>query len=468
MIWNFNQFKDKTALISDTGKILSYCQLLEAMVLINKKLLDRSLIICLCNNTIGSVVGYLSFLNNNHVPIILDFETNLKYIEDQIIKWKPAFLWLPKEKKHLFPFPTVIIYEDFCLLKVTDIIGTLHQDLALLLSTSGSTGNTKLVRISYSNIVSNTKSIINYLKIDSTERAITLLPMHYSYGLSILNTHLYAGGSIVLTQKSSITKEFWQLIESYKITSISGVPFIYNFLNRLDLSKTNLSSVKVFTQAGGKLSSKLQKEFAQKCIDNNCKFFVMYGQTEATARISYLPSEKTKQKIGSIGIPVPNGRIEIWDENQIIITKENQVGELVYFGNNVCMGYANNTEELLLGDEYKGSLKTGDLGYFDTEGYYYITGRKNRIAKVFGTRVNLDELESLVQLHFQNIEFACVEGEETIKLFIVKNTLLEELKKFLFTATKLSHRGFEFIEVNDIFRNKSGKIMYDLLKTKYD
>lgn len=469
MIWNFNKFKSKTALISDTGKELSYSQLSEAMVVINDKLPERSLIICLCKNTIGSVVGYLSFLNNKHIPIVLDFESSLKNVEDQIIKWTPSYLWLPKDKKHLFPFTSVLDYEDFCLLKITNTTSyKLHQDLALLLSTSGSTGNTKLVRISYNNIVSNTKSIINYLNIDSTERAITLLPMYYSYGLSILNTHLFAGGSVVLTEKSSVTKEFWELVETYKITSISGVPFIYTILNRLDLSKTNLSSVKVFTQAGGKLSPKLQHEFAQKCIENNRKFFVMYGQTEATARISYLPSEKAKQKIGSIGIPVPDGRIEIWDENQILIKKENQVGELVYFGNNVFMGYANDLEDLLIDDYNKGLLKTGDLGYFDAEGYFYITGRKNRIAKVFGTRVNLDELESLVQLNFQNIELACVDGEEKIKLFIVRNTLLEDLKKFLFNVTKLPQRVFEFIEVNDIIRNKSGKIMYDLLKTKYD
>ncbi len=465
MIWNFNQFKNKTALISDNGKKLSYSQLSQAMVLINDKLLKRSLIICLCNNTFGSVVGYLSFVNNNHVPILLDFETNYTIIEAQINKWKPAFLWVPKDKKHLFSFSTVLIFEDYCLLKVTENTSCdLHKDLALLLSTSGSTGNTKLVRLSYKNIISNTKSIINYLNIDTTERAITLLPMHYSYGLSILNTHLFAGGSILLTEKSSVTKEFWQLIETYEITSVSGVPFIYNFLNRLDLSKSNLSSVRVFTQAGGKLSPKLQNEFAQKCIVNNRKFFVMYGQTEATARISYLPSENVIEKTGSIGISIPDGRIEIWDENQEIIKQEKQVGELVYFGNNVCMGYANDAEDLLNDDNYKGFLKTGDLGYFDNEGYFYITGRKNRIAKVFGIRVNLDELETMIQSNFQNLEFACIDGEEKIQLFIVRNSQLEALKKFVFDSTKLPQRGLEFIEINHIIRNKSGKIMYDLLK----
>ena len=465
MIWNFNQFKNKTALISDNGKKLSYSQLSQAMVLINDKLLKRSLIICLCNNTIGSVVGYLSFVNNNHVPILLDFETTYTIIEAQINKWKPAFLWVPKDKKHLFSFSTVLIFDDYFFLKVTENTSCdLHKDLALLLSTSGSTGNTKLVRLSYKNIISNTKSIINYLNIDTTERAITLLPMHYSYGLSILNTHLFAGGSILLTEKSSVTKEFWQLIETYEITSVSGVPFIYNFLNRLDLSKSNLSSVRVFTQAGGKLSPKLQNEFAQKCIVNNRKFFVMYGQTEATARISYLPSENVIEKTGSIGISIPDGRIEIWDENQEIIKQEKQVGELVYFGNNVCMGYANDADDLLNDDNYKGFLKTGDLGYFDNEGYFYITGRKNRIAKVFGIRVNLDELETMIQSNFQNLEFACIDGEEKIQLFIVRNSQLEALKKFVFDSTKLPQRGLEFIEINHIIRNKSGKIMYDLLK----
>lgn len=465
MIWNFNQFKKNTALISDNGKQLSYSELSEALILINDKLSERSLIICLCNNSLGSVVGYLSFLNHYHVPILLDSETTFSVIEAQIDKWQPTFLWLPKDKSYLFPFAKVLIYEEYCLLKVTAKINCdLHKDLALLLSTSGSTGNTKLVRLSYKNIISNTKSIISYLKIDTSARAIMSLPMNYSYGLSILNTHLYAGGSVLLTEKSIITKEFWQLIETYQITSISGVPFSYDFFNRLDLSKSNLSSVKVFTQAGGKLFPKVQSEFAQKCVINKLKFFIMYGQTEATARISYLPSEKVIEKIGSIGVPIPGGRIEIWDDNQIIVKQERQVGEIVYIGNNVCMGYAVELEDLLQGEDFKGVLKTGDLGYFDNEGYFYITGRKNRIAKLYGIRINLDELEIIIQSKFQNIEFACIDGDEKIQLFIVRNKLFEEIKKFIIEVTKLPQRGFEFIETNHIIRNKSGKIMYDLLK----
>jgi acyl-CoA synthetase (AMP-forming)/AMP-acid ligase II len=252
---------------------------------------------------------------------------------------------------------------------------SLHPDLALLLTTSGSTGSPKLVRISYQNLMCNSNSIVEYLKINEKERPITTLPMNYSYGLSIINSHLVAGSTILLTSKSIDEKEFWDFLKNERATSISGVPYTYEMLKRLKFLRMTFPYLNTLTQAGGKLNADLNFEFAKFCEQTNKRFFIMYGQTEATARMSYLPPEYTISKIGSMGIPIPGGQFILTDEKGKELEGDNVVGELVYKGRNVSMGYAITCEDLAKGDENNGILKTGDLAKRDKDNFYYIVGR---------------------------------------------------------------------------------------------
>ena len=198
-----------------------------------------------------------------------------------------------------------------CLYKGDSEDANLYKDLGLLLTTSGSTGSPKLVRLSYENVKANAESIAEYLSIDENERPITSLPMYYSYGISVINSHYIKDATLLLTDHPVIQKLFWMFAQDEKATSIAGVPFTYEMLRRLRIFKMDLPYLKTMTQAGGKLNAKLAKEYIENAQATGKRFFVMYGQTEATARMSYLPLDKALEKYASIGIAIPGGRFAI-------------------------------------------------------------------------------------------------------------------------------------------------------------
>ena len=282
-----------------------------------------------------------------------------------------------------------------------------------MLSTSGTTQNPKFVRLSNSNLYNNTRSIIKYLKIKSDHNTITTMPMGYSYGLSIINTHLSSGSKIILNNKTVFDRSFWKLVDKYKITSFGGVPQLYELLKQLKFEKINLPHLKYLTQAGGKLEKKILKYFENICKEKNIKFIIMYGQTEASPRISYLEWKKFTLKFGSIGKVLSGSKFKILDKRGKYIKSTYSVGELIFFGKNVSLGYASDLEDLYKSDINKGKLFTGDLVYKDNDNYLYIVGRKNRISKIFGLRINLDDIEK--QLKKKQYEVKCVSGQQILK-----------------------------------------------------
>jgi acyl-CoA synthetase (AMP-forming)/AMP-acid ligase II len=259
----------------------------------------------------------------------------------------------------------------------------LHRDLSLLLTTSGSTGSAKVVRLSALNVESNAAAIAESLSIDRSDRAVTSLPLSYSYGLSVLHSHLWAGASVVLSEASVVQPDFWQVIGRWSVTSLAGVPYTYQVLSRLGALVEGSPSLSVMTQAGGRLAPGLVARFHETMAVRGGRFHVMYGQTEASPRMTCLPAGSLPGKLGSVGVPLPGGSVEI--DN----------GEVVYRGPNVMMGYARAPGDLARGDDCGGVLRTGDLGFVDPDGYLWLTGRTKRIAKLFGTRVDLDDVEGL-------------------------------------------------------------------------
>ncbi|TLD93290.1 hypothetical protein LS64_008570, partial [Helicobacter saguini] len=345
----------------------------------------------------------------------------------------------------------------------------ISKNLALLLSTSGSTGSVKFVRLSYQNLKSNTDSIIKYLNLDSKERALLILPLNYTFGLSILHTHLRVGASVAITQLSVMQKGFWEFLESSKATSLSGVPYTFEMLKKLNFFTKNLPHLKTLTQAGGKLRSDLQKEFATFALKENKKFIIMYGQTEASARMSYLPFEYALKKLGSIGIPVPNGKFEILDSKGCKIKESQKQGELIYKGKNVALGYAENRESLSKGDDFKGILHTGDIAYFDKDKFYYIVGRKSRFIKMQGKRISLDEIDSLLHATFKDVTLVTSGLDDMLYIFIEsKNCNLNEIKKFICNALKIAPFCVKIKEIDKIPRTKSGKILYSQMEKYYE
>jgi acyl-CoA synthetase (AMP-forming)/AMP-acid ligase II len=409
---------------------------------------EKRLIAVDCRQNIDTVVGYLAARLGGHATIMMagNLSGNLKR---RIVEaYRPHYLWRSPN-----------IEENYELETLKDgLVTKINRQLALLLPTSGSTGSPKHVRLSEANLDANAQSIIEYLRIDKSDRPITSLPFHYSYGLSVLNSHIQAGATLCVTGLSVSQGEFWKFFRSNDCNSFAGVPYTYEMLKRLGFARIELPSLRYMTQAGGKMNKDLTLYFLALAEERGFQFYTMYGQTEATARISYLPYSHARSKIGSIGKPIPKGNWWLVKENNVRIEEPNQEGELVYSGPNVMLGYAESGEDLALGDCLKGVLKTGDLVYMDAEGYCYITGRLKRFIKIYGNRFSLDEIE-------ENLSQAGVEcrvgGVDNKLCVAVRNPNQIDTVQSLLRNTFDIHRAtIEALVVKDFPVSPSGKTLY--------
>ena len=242
----------------------------------------KSLVLIISENTIGSLLSYIFCIINNHVAIIVDSKTKKKDILKIFKNYKPNYIFLASKNKFLFKEKCIEKYNFFNEVLLKNKINKkiiFNKDLSLLLSTSGSMGSVKFVKLSRKNIKHNTDTIIKYLKINKNDSAITNLPISYSYMISIINTHFEKGGSIIISNYSLIEKKFWQIFKKNKITSFNGVPYTYEMLSRIGLKNIKINSLRYLTQAGGKLERKILNEINIFCKKNKLKFFSMYGQT---------------------------------------------------------------------------------------------------------------------------------------------------------------------------------------------
>ena len=293
------------------------------------------------------------------------------------------------------------------------------------------------------------------------------LPMNYTYGLSILNSHLFVGATVLVTDKGLMQKEFWQFFREQGATSFGGVPYTYEMLDRLRFFRMKLPSLRTMTQAGGKLTPELHRKFAEYAEANGKRFVVMYGQCEATARMGYLPADKAVEKCGSMGIAIPGGRFRLADADGNEIIRPYMTGELVYEGANVTLGYAERGEDLAKGDERHGILETGDMAQFDEDGFYYIVGRKKRFLKIYGNRVNLDEIDRLVKGRYGDMDFASAGVDDHMYLFVTNASAAEDVRRYVVEKTGLNPVAFQTIALDTIPRNDSGKTLYKELEKFY-
>ena len=433
------KYKKNKAIILENSKSITYNELLLNSKIISKHLQKKKkLIFLLGQNNLETIIGYISFINKGYSVALLDFKINELFLKRLISVYNPSYIFCEKnklKKKNLYK--SILRYKSYILFERKKIVKiTFNKDLMLLMSTSGTTGSPKFVRQSYLNVLSNTKKIIKYLNIKSGDITITSLPISYVYGLSVINTHLFAGATIVLTNSSMVEKKFWDLITNFKVNNFSGVPYNYSIIEKI--SRNGLpSSLKYTTQAGGKMNNILIKNIINIYKKNKIKLIQMYGAAEATSRMSYLKWKYVEKKIGSIGKPIPGGKFYLINKKEKIFKNKFKKGELVYKGKNVCMGYAENLSDLSLPDVNKGLLKTGDIAYTDKNGFYFIVGRKNRYTKIYGIRVDLSELESI--LSKKGIDVFMKEGDENKIDVYHKNSLkIKEAIKYISKVTSLN------------------------------
>jgi acyl-coenzyme A synthetase/AMP-(fatty) acid ligase len=448
-------YGERTALISSAGS-LSYAALDEISKKIVSSIPTRSLVFCICKNDIASLAGYLGFLQKKIVPVLLSAAIDNGLLQHLIEIYRPQYIWA---KQGFFNGTVVLSLENNDLMRTeySDDCPAMSEELALLMTTSGSTGSPKLVRQTYRNIQANAESIVEYLHITCFDRPITTLPMHYTYGLSILNSHLLQGACILLTETTFMEKSFWDFLSENMATTFGGVPYSYEILKRLRFLQMDLPSLKYLTQAGGKLGKELHYEFASKLHEKGLAFIAMYGQTEATARISYVPNEHSEDKAGSIGIPIPKGRMLLIDNDGTEILNPHTVGELVFIGPNVAMGYAECRDDLLKGNEWHNRLYTGDMAQFDEDRYFYIVGRKKRFLKIFGSRINMDELETLL---LQNGYECAVTGIDDHMQIFTTTKNVEQVRNSISSITSINRSAFSVRYIEKLIRNEAGKLLY--------
>ena len=344
-----------------------------------------------------------------------------------------------------------------------------EEDLASIIYTSGSTGKPKGVMLTHKNIVQNTLSICSYLSITNKDIQMIVLPFFYVMGKSLLNTHIAKGASVVLNNKFMYPADVVHQMLEEKVTAFSGVPSTYAYLlNKSPLMKYRnaFESLRYCTQAGGHMSKAIKIEL-RKTLPEHTQIIVMYGATEASARLTYLSADKYEAKMESIGKPIPNVIVRIVDENGNEVPKGVE-GELVASGPNIMMGYwqdPDDTARVLKDNDYY----TGDIGYRDEDGYLFVTRRKDDIIKVGGHRINPVEIEDCMMETGELIEVSVVGisddmlGNKLVALVVPKNDTFSEQSFLLACAAKLpKHKQpAEIKTMRTLPKNANGKIEKD-------
>ena len=451
----------RIAAIDSNGDQLTYADINLLSQQISTNISDRALCFLLVENNIGGIAWTISMLDSRKlVPLILNVKTEIGLYQQLLDTYQPTYICAPTH--HFFEGQVIDTQLGYTLTKISDNIHPIHCDLSHLLPTSGSTGSPKLVRHKYENIEAAGLNISAFFELKETDRPLMVLPLYYTMGLSMVFSHLRVGATILITGLSMTDPNFWKFLKEQCATSFTGVPYSFQVLNLMRFFRMNLPDMELLTQGGGKMPTDLNIKFAEYCRDTNKRWIATYGQSECTARMAYLPAKWALDKVGSIGIAVPNGELSLIDADGNLITTPRTEGEMCYRGQNVTMGYAREQSDLTLGDERNGYIRTGDLAYFDEDGCYYIVGRMGRFLKLFGMRVGLDECEQIVQTEC-GIECACVGTDEKMIVYITNAERQSEVKDILVQKTHIVATSFEVRITDEIPKNEAGKKLYSKL-----
>lgn len=402
----------------------------------------RPIAILKLSNSIESVVNYLTALSLDIVSLLIAHDVPEVTVEHYIEQLSPHLLI---SEEHITPRHDNEI--------------PLSPELAILLSTSGSTGAGKCVALSSTNLEANCASILNYLPIESSDITLATLPIHYSYGLSVLNTHLSAGACLYFTPLSVFDKGFWQLMKALPVASLAGVPSFYEMLATLRFTRMDFPSLRYMTQAGGRLSYELVKAFAEYCTVQNKQFFVMYGQTEASARVAFLAPEKAAAKPDAIGQAIPGGELKLKKLRHSV----NGEGELLYRGKNVMLGYVSTSSDL---KKFKllNWLPTGDIATCDADGDYRIVGRLKRIIKIAGERLSLDALEIL--LTELGVTAKCTGVDDLLGVFTLNSESQSAVVDTCVNSLGIAPRNLQVHVIEDWPLLQNSKVDYADLKAR--
>ncbi len=449
---------DALAVVASDGEQVTYRALDARVGEMQARLgAGRRLVLVGASNDVEPLVAYLAALRGGH-PVLLADGGDRAGLDALVDAYDPDVVftdvggnWRLEQRR-------------------TGSAHTLHPELALLLSTSGSTGSAKLVRLSAAAVTANAAAIADYLDIRSTDRAAVSVPMHYCYGLSVVNSNLMRGAALLLSDRSVIDPDFWAIFEAHGGTSLHGVPYTFELLDLVGLADKRLPHLRYMTQAGGRLAPQAVRRYAELGARRGWRFFVMYGQTEATARMAYLPPELAAGSPSAIGVPIAGGSFDIEPVGAETVGAETVyvgsaaeqpgVGELVYRGPNVMLGYAYGPADLARGRTVA-ALRTGDLGRRRPDGLYEVVGRCSRFIKPFGLRIDLERVERL--LADEGCTAAATGSDDGLVVAVTGGVDAEQVRRVLAERLTLAPGCVRVVVVEEFPRRPNGKIDHGAL-----
>ncbi len=448
----------KVAIKDDSGYTLTYadvCRTIEELAKLN---IPRSVVLCLCENCAGSLVGYMAFENNRQVPLLISANMDIELRNSLASIYTPSYYWVPESKVEEIGGEQVYSAFGYVLLKTGIEPYPLNDKLSMLITTSGSTGSPKLVRHKYGNLEANAENVAKVFSWTVDEVGICDLPMNYTMGLNVINSHLVSGASVLMVKANLMDPDFWEFIKINEGTNFCGVPFSYEIMRRIGFDKMELPKLHTLAEGGGKLTDKMFKWIATYADNSGKRFCATFGTSETSARMAFLDPKLALEKIGSMGKAIPNGELFLLDE--VKEADGSATGELGYRGPNVTMGYAICKEDLLKGDEFCGEYHTGDIAKRDADGFYFIIGRKGRFLKLFGLRVSLDETERILKTKYTNADFVCTGDDYRMNIYCTDKGIKEEIVSFISEKTNLHNSAFRVYIIDQIPRNEYGKVKF--------
>lgn len=417
---------------------------------------EKGLIFLYNDNQISSIEVLLNFYGTQHTIAILGQKLNTEFKTRLENEYRPKYIFDP-DRNEIEGYLSKGFSEKIRIFVKKDYQDEvkIHPDIKILLSTSGTTGVPKLVKLSDENLYQNALSILQYMPILETDVVPLNVPINFVYGFSIFTTNCMRGGKIVSTDKDIMQKAFWEEMEEFGYSTLGGVPYLYENLNRLGFFTKDNKSLRYLTHTGGVINSELRKTIFSYCHQFDKEFFAQYGQTEAGGRMAYLTTAGLLEEETSIGTPVQGGSFEI-DEDS---------GELFFSHPGIFGGYANTLGDLKTYEQPR-VLPTGDTARKGKNGIYYITGRIRRIMKLFGIRLNLDEVEFILKNEWEGNTFVCLNSHDKKIIVLYDNNTIDPKAITETIKTKLRINPLyivaEYIESFPLSPN--GKINYPLLQ----
>lgn len=434
------------AIKDDMGNSITYLGLYEEAMKLKDILNERKLICVFVDKSFETLKFVFEMLIINQPMLMLLEDFDKDFVKPIIKDYKPFYIWKRKSSEDY-----VIDMNTHFLIETGNAPYEINENLALLFTTSGSTGNNKMVKISYGNLRAAYIRSKDFI-FNSDFKSIAVMPINYIFSLGFCMWTWYAGATVYITENNVQSKEFYEFYKTEKINSIAIIPFILQMFDKLSFWDNEvLNQTKFVVLSGAKLTIELQKKYIDLLKE---KFWIGYGQTEITDVEIAANSADIIEKDGTVGKALPGAKVSV-----------DSSGELIVESDSVCMGYAYNYKDLIKGDENHGVMHTGDIVDIDDDGYIYIKGRKSRFVKITGKRISLDDIETILQ---KGIEYPLVcTGDTDIVSIYFEGQKDENAEKYcmetLHSKVHISKKMLKFNWVDKIPRNATGKILYSKL-----